>query len=69
MRRSGRENNARLISVMHHSLIDHSEMIKSNYTIRNSKEALKVFHKSGIEAVFTGHIHTGYKPMSFREKI
>lgn len=51
------KNNARLISVMHHSLIDHSEMIKSNYTIRNSKEALKVFHKSGIEAVFTGHIH------------
>lgn len=51
------ENNARLIAVMHHSIIDHSELIKVNYTIKNSKEALKVFHKHGIEIVFTGHIH------------
>jgi len=52
-----KENNAKLIAVMHHSLIDHSEMIKANYTIKNSKDALKVFRKHGIEIVFTGHIH------------
>lgn len=52
-----KKNNARLIAVMHHSMMDHSELIKVNYTIKNSKEALKIFHKHGIEMVFTGHIH------------
>lgn len=52
-----KENDARLISVMHHSLIDHSTIINEDYTINNSEEALKVFHKCDIEICLTGHIH------------
>jgi 3',5'-cyclic AMP phosphodiesterase CpdA len=52
-----KENGARLIAVMHHSLTDHSTIINEDYTINNSEEALKVFHKCGIEVCLTGHIH------------
>jgi hypothetical protein len=51
------ENNARLIAVMHHSLIDHSSLVNQDYTIKNSDEVLRLFYKYGIEIVMTGHIH------------
>lgn len=52
-----KENNARLLAVMHHSLLDHSEILNVNYTLDNNDELLKVFHKCGIEVALTGHIH------------
>lgn len=52
-----KENNARLIAVMHHSLIHHSEILNYNYTLSNSDELLKVFRKCGLEIILTGHIH------------
>lgn len=52
-----KENNARLLAVMHHSLLHHSEILNKNYTLNNSDELLKVFRKCGIEIVLTGHIH------------
>lgn len=52
-----KENNARLIAVMHHSLIDHSSLVNQGYTVKNSDEALELFYKYGIELVLTGHIH------------
>ncbi|HYE84626.1 MAG TPA: metallophosphoesterase [Clostridia bacterium] len=51
------ENKARLIAVMHHSLLDHSKIMNKNYTLNNNEEALKVFRRCGIEVVLTGHIH------------
>lgn len=51
------ENNAKLIAVMHHSLIDHSKVVNDDYTIENNKEAIKVFQDCRIEIVLTGHIH------------
>lgn len=52
-----KENNARIIAVMHHSLIDHSKILNLNYTLDNNDELLQVFDKCGIEIVLTGHIH------------
>lgn len=52
-----KEKDARLIAVMHHSLIDHSKLVNVGYTISNSAEVLKLFHRCGIEIVLTGHIH------------
>lgn len=51
------ENNARLIAVMHHSLLHHSDILNKNYTLENSDELLKIFINHGIEIVLTGHIH------------
>lgn len=52
-----KENNAKLIAIMHHSLIDHSRVINEDYTIENNRETIKVFQNCGIEIVLTGHIH------------
>lgn len=51
------ENNARIIAVMHHSLIDHSSLVNQDYTLKNSEEVLGLFYKYGIEIILTGHIH------------
>lgn len=52
-----KENDARLIAVMHHSLLNHSQVINENYTIENNQEAIEVLKDSGVEIVLTGHIH------------
>ena len=52
-----KKQNAQIIAVMHHNLIDHSETIKEGYTINNSKTALQLFESCGIRLVFTGHTH------------
>ena len=48
---------AKLITVMHHNLIDHNAAINKGYTINNSKEALERFAKEGLNLVLSGHIH------------
>lgn len=52
-----KENGARIIAVMHHSLINHSKEVYSGYTLNDNEEILKAFHKNQIEIVFTGHVH------------
>lgn len=52
-----KDNNARLIAVMHHSLVDHSNIFNQDYTIDNSDRLVRLFQKCGIEIVLTGHIH------------
>lgn len=52
-----KKNNAELIAVMHHNLIDHSEAIHEGYTINNSETALKLFESFGIKLTLTGHTH------------
>lgn len=52
-----KENNSKMIAVMHHSLIDHSNIISEDYTITNSEETLECFCNCEIEIVLTGHIH------------
>jgi 3',5'-cyclic AMP phosphodiesterase CpdA len=52
-----KKNNAQIVAVMHHNLIDHSEAIKEGYTINNSKEALKLFESCGIKLALSGHTH------------
>lgn len=52
-----KENNAKLIAVMHHSLIDHNEIITEDYTIENNMKIIKTFQNCDIEIALTGHIH------------
>ncbi len=53
-----KENNAKVIAVMHHNIMQHSELIHKGYTLNNSKEVLDLFQKLNINTVFSGHIHT-----------
>jgi 3',5'-cyclic AMP phosphodiesterase CpdA len=52
-----KKNNAQLIAVMHHNLIDHSEVIKEGYTINNSKDVLDLFQSLDIKLALSGHTH------------
>ncbi|CCQ95582.1 conserved exported hypothetical protein [[Clostridium] ultunense Esp] len=52
-----KENNAQIIAVMHHSLMDHSEVINEHYTIENSQEVIDLLLDCDIQIVLSGHIH------------
>lgn len=52
-----KNNNAKVIPVMHHNLIDHNEVINEGYTLNNNEEVKSLFGKYNIELDLTGHIH------------
>lgn len=51
------ENNARIVTVMHHNLLKHSEMMYFGYTLDNYKKIIELFEKLGFELNLSGHIH------------
>lgn len=51
-----RKHHARLIAIMHHSLMDHG-VVSKNFTINNRKQAIDVFQNVDIKLSLTGHIH------------
>jgi len=52
-----KEENAEIIVVMHHNLLDHSDIIWEDYTVDNNTSVLNTFHEIGIQVVLSGHIH------------
>jgi 3',5'-cyclic AMP phosphodiesterase CpdA len=48
---------AELIAVMHHNLLNHSEVIREGYTINNSEDIVQLFQQSDINLALSGHIH------------
>lgn len=48
---------AKLIAVMHHSLMDHSDTVKKGFTLNNSKDAIELFKQCDIDLTLSGHIH------------
>lgn len=61
-----KENNAQIIAVMHHSLLNHNEVINEEFTIKNSQEVVDLFLSCDIQIVLTGHIHL--QDIKFYEK-
>lgn len=51
------EKGATIIPVMHHNIVDHSELFNSNFTLNNSEEVMELFKDNDINLVFSGHIH------------
>ncbi len=52
-----KDNQAQIVTVMHHNLFNHSEVLYSGFTLDNNEEALKVFQEGGLNLVLSGHIH------------
>lgn len=52
-----KKENARLVAVMHHNLMDHSSVLNKGFTLNNKDEVMEVFKNSNIDLVFSGHIH------------
>jgi len=52
-----KSENAKIVAVMHHSLLNHSELINDDYTVDNNTRVINVMHKCNIDIVLTGHVH------------
>ncbi|BCJ99553.1 metallophosphoesterase [Anaerocolumna chitinilytica] len=52
-----KKNNARIITVMHHNLYNHSSKIYYGFTLDNSNEVEKVFRECNLNLVLSGHLH------------
>jgi predicted MPP superfamily phosphohydrolase len=48
---------ARLVTVMHHNLAQHSSLFSKEFTIDNSEKIAKAFEKLEINLVLSGHMH------------
>lgn len=62
-----KENGARIITVMHHNLLDHSKTMTKDFTVNNNEEALEVFSNLGLNLSLSGHVHI--QDISSYEKI
>ena len=52
-----KEKGAKVITVMHHSLLNHSDVIQEGYTINDNEEVIKQFQNSNLDLILSGHIH------------
>ncbi len=46
-----------IITVMHHNLYNHSDLLYKGFTLDNAEEVLQNFKKNNLNLVFSGHIH------------
>ncbi|WP_025695000.1 metallophosphoesterase [Paenibacillus durus] len=51
------EENARVLTVMHHNILDHSDINIPGFKVNNSGQVLKNLQKNGLNLVLSGHIH------------
>ncbi len=51
------ENGANIITVMHHNILDHSDVIREGFTLDNNEELIKAFEGNDLNLVLSGHIH------------
>lgn len=52
-----RERDAKIITVMHHSILNHSDVVQDGYTLNNNEEVLDIFRDNKLNLVLSGHIH------------
>ncbi len=52
-----KKSNAKIVTVMHHNLLDHNMVLNYGFTLDDNEEAIKVFKECGINLVLSGHIH------------
>ncbi len=52
------ENNAKILTVMHHNLYKHSDLLYKGFTLDNYEEVFEVLAENNLKLVLSGHIHT-----------
>ncbi|MBC1473897.1 metallophosphoesterase [Listeria grandensis] len=52
-----KKHDAKLITVTHHNLLDHSELLNKGFTIVQNKAAVSLFAKNDIPLNLSGHVH------------
>lgn len=51
------KSGARIVAVMHHSLVDHNEFIEKGFTLNDNQKLIHVLQRNHVPVVFSGHIH------------
>lgn len=68
-----KDNDAELVTVMHHNLMDHSEVVKDGFTLNDNQKAINNFLSNEIKFTLSGHIHvqdiSSYKNPESSKKI
>ena len=54
---SAKESGSEVIVVMHHNIMDHSEVIRDGYTLNNHGQVSILFKEYQVHLVLSGHIH------------
>lgn len=49
--------NARIVTVMHHNLLNHSPVLYEGFTLDNGKKAVEKFAEFDLNIVLSGHVH------------
>jgi 3',5'-cyclic AMP phosphodiesterase CpdA len=52
-----KEKGAKIITVMHHNILNHSEVIQEGYTLNNNDQTRMLFQENNLNLIFSGHIH------------
>ena len=52
-----KDNDAELVTVMHHNLMDHSEVVKDGFTLNDNQKVINNFLNDEIKFTLSGHIH------------
>ncbi len=52
-----KENNAQIVTSMHHNLYKHSNLLYHGFVLDNADEVLEVFKEYNLNIVLSGHIH------------
>lgn len=52
-----KKKGAKIITVMHHNIIDHSDVIREGFTVNDNEAAIDKFQGLGIDTFLSGHIH------------
>ncbi|MNO78721.1 3',5'-cyclic adenosine monophosphate phosphodiesterase CpdA [compost metagenome] len=72
-RKLAKDNDAELVTVMHHNLMDHSEVVKDGFTLNDNQKAINNFLSNEIKFTLSGHIHvqdiSSYKNPESSKKI
>ncbi|MGL6106056.1 metallophosphoesterase, partial [Romboutsia sp.] len=51
------EHGAKIIPVMHHSIMNHNDVYNDGYTLNDNNKLIEVFNENNIDFVLSGHIH------------
>ena len=52
-----KKKNIQIITVMHHNLLDHSDLLDGGFTLNNAEDLTPILQNSNVPLVLSGHIH------------
>lgn len=55
--RQAKERNISIITVMHHNLLDHSDLLEGGFTLNNADQLTPILQNANVSLVLSGHIH------------